>query len=306
MNIAADGVRAQGIDVQCAYLGNLRSVPNLVAARRRVAGLARDFDVIHAQYGSACGLVTAAVEGPPKVISIRGNDWNVHNSFGFHYVHTRIARWMTRRSLRRYDAAVAVSERMAKDIRAYRPGLRVLAIPSPVDVKQFVVRDKSEARRELGFPDSTERWVLFNALNLDDPIKRFPLAKRAVDLANQRLGNVRLRLATNLPHRDVPRFTAACDLILCTSETEGWPNCVKEALACNVPFVATDVSDLAAIARQEASCRVVAEPDAEALANAICDALEKGASADVRKYALAMSVDRTTRKLVDLYESLVR
>src|SRR5688500_13574760 len=98
MNIAAAGVRACGVDLQCEYLGNLRSPANLVRARKRVQHLARDFDIVHAQYGSACGLAVSAVTGARKVLSIRGNDWSVYDqSLNFHYFHTRLARWMTRR-----------------------------------------------------------------------------------------------------------------------------------------------------------------------------------------------------------------
>ena len=306
MNIAAEGLRSCGINLECEYLGNLRSVKNLESARRRLPRFARDFDVVHAQYGSACAFATAAVDGVPKVLSIRGNDWNVHDgALGFYYFHTRAARWMTRRSLPRFDAIVTVSNRVAKDVKAFAPGAAVVSIPSPVDVRKFVPRDKREARAQLGFADSTERWVLFNALSLEDPIKRYRLAKQVFDLANARCGNLRLRIATNLPHSEVPLLTAACDVILCTSETEGWPNCVKEALACNVPFVSTDVSDLRDIADVEPSCRVCVD-DPEILAENLCEVANRNEAVNVRKYVEPMSVDALSAKLISVYESVLR
>lgn len=36
----------------------------------------------------------------------------------------------------------------------------------------------------------------------------------------------------------------AVDAILMTSKTEGSPQVIKEAMACNYPIVATDVSDI--------------------------------------------------------------
>src|SRR5688500_3272428 len=84
MNIAAAGVRARGVELHCEYLGNLRSPANLLKARGRLREMAPDFDLVHAQYGSACGLATAGIDGIPKVISIRGNDWSVYDgSVGF-------------------------------------------------------------------------------------------------------------------------------------------------------------------------------------------------------------------------------
>jgi len=305
MNIAAEGLRARGIDLHCEYLGNLRSPFNLEKARRHVRRFAKDFDVVHSQYGSACAFATAAIDGIPKVLSVRGNDWNVHDAvFGFYYLHTRLARWMTRRSLPCYDVVVTVSNRVAEDVKAFAPDASIVCIPSPIDLNCFVPRDRREAKALLGFPDCDERWVLFNALSLADPIKRFPLAKRAFDIANERCGNLRLRVATQLPHRELPLFTAACDVILCTSETEGWPNCVKEALACNVPFVSTDVSDLKDIAAVEPSCRVCPD-DPEVLAANLCDVLANAKGANVRKYVEPMSLDALSGRLVGLYESLV-
>lgn len=307
MNIAAEGLRSRGIDLHCEYLGNLRSVGNLLAASTRLQKMAGEFDLVHAQYGSACGYATAAVKGIPKVLSIRGNDWNVHSaSLGFFYVHTRLARWMTNASLRSYDVLLTVSRRVAADVQRHVSGATILPMPSPVDLKRFIPVDKAEARARLGFAECRERWVLFNAINLNDPVKRFSLAKRAFEIANARAGgSLRLRVATDLPHSQVPLFTAACDVILCTSETEGWPNCVKEALACNVPFVSTDVSDLADIARIDPSCRVCPD-DAEVLAENLCDILGAKAPPDVRRHVTDMSVEALTDRLIAVYESLVR
>jgi glycosyltransferase involved in cell wall biosynthesis len=306
MNIAASGLRARGIDLHCEYLGNLRSVRNLAAARRRLPGLGKEFDVVHAQYGSACGFATMTIQGVPKVLSVRGNDWNLHDqALGFHYFHTRLARWMTRRSISHYDAVLTVSRRVAADVQAFARDARIVPMPSPIDLRRFVPRDKKEARAMLGFPNAgSERWVLFNALNLNDPIKRFPLAKKTFELAEARCGNLRLRLATDLPHEALPLFTAACDVILCTSENEGWPNCVKEALACNVPFVSTDVSDLSDIARVETSCRVCPD-DPAVLAENLCEVLALDGSADLRKHVAPMSLDFSSERLIGLYESLL-
>ena len=306
MNIAASGLRARGVDLHCEYLGNLRSLRNLAAARDRIAKIANDFEIVHAQYGSACGFATTAADGIPKVLSVRGSDWNTYDeALGFFYFHTRMARWMTRRAISHYDAVLTVSRRVAADVRAFARDARIVPMPSPIDLRRFVPLDKNEAREKLGFPNAgSERWVLFNALSLNDPIKRFSLAKEVFEIANSRCGNLRLRVATDLPHDVLPLFTAACDVILCTSETEGWPNCVKEALACNVPFVSTDVSDLADIARVEPSCRIC-PADPVVLADNICEVIAMDGTPDLRKHVAAMSLDTLSDQLVAVYRSLL-
>jgi glycosyltransferase involved in cell wall biosynthesis len=304
--LASAGLRARGVDPHFEYLGNLRSVGNLLRARRHLRSIAGDYDLVHAQYGSACALATAAMEGIPKVLSIRGNDWNVHDdSFGFHYVHTRLARGMTRWSLGSFDRVLTVSRRVAADLLSVSPGSQVETMPSPIDLHRFVPLDRQEAKARLGFPDCREKWILFNAMSLDDPIKRYPLAKMAFELANARRGDLRLRVVNGIKHDEVPLFTAACDLILCTSETEGWPNCVKEALACNVPFVSTDVSDLSDIAREEPCCRVCPD-DPAVLADNICQVLDISQKPELRRHVAGMSLDVTCDRLVGIYRSLLQ
>ena len=69
-------------------------------------------------------------------------------------------------------------------------------------------------------------------------------------------GTLRLKILSDIPHAMVPLHIAACDVILCTSKSEGWPNSVKEAMACGLPFVATDVSDLQEISLTVPLCTV--------------------------------------------------
>jgi glycosyltransferase involved in cell wall biosynthesis len=305
IDTTAEAIRVRGVDLQIEYLGNLRSIPQLFRARARVRRLAPEFDLVHAQYGSVCALATAAAEGVPKVLTVRGSDWNTYkSSFGISYLHTWLASRFTRAAIGSYDYVVSVSRRVAAGLARFAPDAHMTVLPSPIDLARFVPRNRREAKALLGHPDCSEKWVLFNALSLENPIKRFDLAKQAFEIAQARHGNLRLRLATGLPHDVLPLFTASCDLIVCTSENEGWPNSVKEALACNVPFVATDVSDLRDIARNEPSCRIC-HPDAQVIADNICDVLAGPEPRGLRQHVLGMSLDAVGEQLISAYESVL-
>lgn len=305
MHTAARGLRAQGVDLHLEYLGNLRSPAQILRARKRIRDMAKAFDLVHAQYGSACALATSAAQGIPRVLTIRGSDWQVlRSSVGFHYLHTRLAAWFTRRALPRFDCVVAVSQRMSSELARAAPNVRHEVMPSPIDLTRFVALDRQQAKARLGFPDSTEKWVLFNSRNLANPVKRYALAQQAFDIAQARRGDLRLRLATDLAHAEVPLFVAACDVILCTSENEGWPNSLKEALACNVPFVSTDVGDMAKIAQMHPLCRVVAA-DAQAIADQLDDVLSQPPSSDLRAQVADMSLEGSSDRLLSLYSSLL-
>ena len=122
MFTTAEGLRALGVDVQLEYLGDLRSPLNIHKAQKHVKRLSKDFDLVHAQYGSICGLATLAFKDCPKVLSLRGSDWNLHSaSFGFLYWHTRLAKLMTRLAIKKYDLVISVSNRMALELRQTLP-----------------------------------------------------------------------------------------------------------------------------------------------------------------------------------------
>lgn len=305
VNTTAEGLRACGIDVHFEYLGNLRSIPTLVRARSRLQEMSTNFDLVHAQYGSACALATAAISDIPKIVSIRGNDWTAHSeSASWLFLHTRLARFMSIHAIPSFDCVVAVSNRLSNELKLHFSRSRIEVLPSAIDLGKFIPRNKAEARATLGHPGCSKRWILFNALNLNDPIKRFELAQQAFNLANSRLGDLRLQIASNLTHEQLPLVVAACDLILCTSESEGWPNSVKEALACNIPFVATDISDLGEIVKLEPSCRVC-PTDANLLADAIVEVLNIHLSPNLRRHVESMSLSASSNKLVQIYESVL-
>jgi teichuronic acid biosynthesis glycosyltransferase TuaC len=305
MHTTAEGLRARGVDLRLEYLGNLRSAMQVMRARARVKELAAQYDLVHAQFGSACALATAAAEGVPKLLTIRGNDWATHDAtIGFLYFHTRVAAYLTRRAINSFDGIVTVSARLAKQVTGLAPGALVTVLPSSIDLTLFSPKNRTEARALLGHPQSSEKWILFNSVNLQNPIKRFDLAQEAFDIAQAKHGNLRLRLATKLPRDQVALFVAACDLILCTSETEGWPNSIKEALACNVPFVSTDVSDLRDIAAVDSSCRVCA-PDAQVIASNISDVLAMEEPHDLRRHVAWMSVDSIAEQMLATYQSVL-
>ena len=113
-----------------------------------------------------------------------------------------------------------------------------------------------------------------------------------------------MRIASNIAHEVMPLFVGACDMILCTSVYEGWPNAIKEALACNLPFVSTDVSDLRDIAYQEPSCHIC-PPEPNILADSICRTLSESNTNNLRRHVLDMDLRKVSQRHIDLYQELV-
>src|SRR5439155_17115093 len=76
------------------------------------------------------------------------------------------------------------------------------------------------------------------------PSKRPELAAAAVEHLARRGVDAELFFVDSVPHDRVPTYINAANAVLLTSVTEGSPNIVKEALACEVAVVSVDVGDV--------------------------------------------------------------
>ena len=105
-------------------------------------------------------------------------------------------------------------------------------LPCGVDTGRFRPLDRRGARERLGL-DPGARYVLFPA----DPARP---GKRA-DRAREVVGDTTLLTLGAADPAEVPLWVNAADAVVVPSEAEGFGLAVLEALACDVPVLATPV-----------------------------------------------------------------
>ncbi len=120
--------------------------------------------------------------------------------------------------------------------------------------------------------DLSKRYLFF-AANPARPEKNFNLAKQAYDIVKSD-GFVLVKME-NIPHNDVPLWMNASDVILLSSLWEGSPNVIKEAMACNLPIVSTDVGDVKEVVGDTEGCYICSY-DPKDVANKIKMAIDYG------------------------------
>jgi teichuronic acid biosynthesis glycosyltransferase TuaC len=186
----------------------------------------RRFDVVHAHYGltGACSL---AVRRGRHVTTFHGDDLRLPQT-------APIARLVARL----IDLPATVSANLARTEAGTLggPGARrsVAVLPCGVSLERLRPIERGEVRAELGL-DSGSRYLLFPA-DPSRPEKRFDRARELADAAGVEL----LSYADTPPER-VPLMVNAANAVVVTSEREGFGLAPLEALACNVPVLATDV-----------------------------------------------------------------
>jgi glycosyltransferase involved in cell wall biosynthesis len=315
-----DMVRALGYPLSIVERTSGFDVGRAVALYRL---LRRDAaDVVHAINWFASGYsVLAKPRGARVVSSIR----NSHLPVGL------ARRFALTRLVRRSDGVLVNSERGRQLVmhECKLPSARIALVPNGIDVDRL----KSAAipgafRQELNIPADAPvvAYVGRNAR-----VKNIPRLLGVVRVLLQTSPDVRIVLAgegldsslvagTDLaaaprlsclgPRRDVPSLLRDATVLVLTSDNEGMPNVVLEALAAGVPVVATDVGDLAEMVPQ--GCGTLVAPDTEALASAvlrmIADAprYRRAVEQHAASLATSFSSQAMAARTVDVWRAVAR
>lgn len=105
--------------------------------------------------------------------------------------------------------------------------------------------------------------------------------------------------------RDVARILAASDVFALSSDREGLPIAVLEAMAAARPVVATSVGDLPSVVRDGETGRVVPPGDPSAFAEALAEVLGDASRAEeMGARGRRLVQDFSLRAMIDKYESL--
>jgi glycosyltransferase involved in cell wall biosynthesis len=295
-----DFLRRAGVAVDVFPFRGNKKVINYAQAWWRFRGQLdpQRYDLVHAQFGQSALL--AWPKRLPLVVTFRGCD--ILGDKGADGRTTRAGKLLQRLCrmvARRADAVIAVSEHMRPYVP---PSVPLHIIPSGLDFDSLPCIPAQEARRRLGLPPA-DRLVLFVG-NPADVDKRYPLAVRAVEILNQTLPAQLVR-AWQKPHTDIPVFMSACDALVFTSQQEGSPNVVKEALACNLPVVSVPVGDVPLRLQGVAGCEMCVDDRPETIAAALQRVLRKGQRIQGRETVHELDERLLTEKVISVYRSVL-
>jgi len=241
-------------------------------------------DIVHAHFGLT-QWPALAVRARARAVTLHGTD----------LAHPR-SRPATLAALRTNDLVAVVSEPLAAAVPRWAMRGRPAVLPAGVDLHRFRAIDRARARERLGLA-ADQPYLLFPA-DPGRPEKRYA---HALEVA----GDVPLLTLGNVAPEEVPTWINAANAVLVPSEREGFGLAVLEALACDVPVLATPVG-----VHPEALAGIpgtlCAEFDAECWRDALAPHL---AAADPRvegrARAEAWSTDRMARRVLDAWRTLL-
>jgi glycosyltransferase involved in cell wall biosynthesis len=173
-------------------------------------------------------------------------------------------------------------------------------IPCGVDFDAFVPMDQKVARDKLGIKGD-KKIVLFSS-SFDNRIKNYFLAKQAVENLNEKVQFLEIK---NRTRKEVAMILNAADLLLLTSFSEGSPQIIKEAMACNCPIVATDVGDIRDVISDTAGCYITSFDYSE-VASRINDALRFGQRTNGREKIQRFDNKLIASDIFDVYKKVYK
>ncbi len=186
-------------------------------ARRQPTGR---LDVVHAHFGLTAWPALAA-RAAVRGLTVHGTD--------VRHPRTRLA---TRAALPLMDLLAAPTPELAHELPGRSARGRAVVLPCGVDMERFRAIPRAVARTELGLDPHTP-CLLFPA----DPARPGKRHDRALALARE----VPLHTLGGVDPEQVPLWVNAANAVVVPSDAEGFGLAVLEALACDVPVLATPV-----------------------------------------------------------------
>ena len=265
-------------------LGYFKSFPLLIKQIKNLKP-----DIIHAHY-SFCGYLTGLTFQKKRiVVSLMGSD---SAKKGLEVV---IIKFFSRFL---WGITIVKSERM----KTLFDNKNMIVIPNGVNLALFKPLSKEKCQTELGY-NTEKKHIVFFLSNINRKEKNLPLANKAIEMLSNK--NVEFHVINYIEKEKIPTILNASDVLLLTSYYEGSPNIVKEAMACSIPIVTTDVGDVNNTIGKTEGCFITSFQPKE-IKDAIEKALNFGKRTNGHSNIGFLDSKVIAKKLFKLYKELLK
>jgi teichuronic acid biosynthesis glycosyltransferase TuaC len=266
------------------FVGYIRNIKSL-----RIYLRLNKFDIIHAHYGLTGLLLTLTFTKTPVVLSLMGSDvYGSYNSQGKRKISSYFEMVATQIAMIKPKILIAKSENIYKYILLRK---KACIIPNGVNFSKF-------------FPTSNElkaNKILFLA-DINNPRKNFKLLQEAYNLIKK--PEIELSHPYPIIPELIPSIINSASVVVLTSLNEGSPNIIKEAMACNIPIVATNVGDVAEIIKNTEGCYLSSANPSD-FASKLLEALDYGKRTLGRHNIEYLNEINVAQKIKECYVSLL-
>ena len=248
-------------------------------------------DVVHAHFG-LCGMVAvlAARKKVPVVITCHNGE-----------TLSKSANIISSLAIRRADYTICVAQHIYDKL--YLKPKPYIIQPCGIDLKDLPLVEKEKAMKEIGLSNDTIN-ILFGG-SFSNARKNAPLAQAAIALLKR--DDINLIEMKGFNRHQVAMLFNACDMLLLPTKSEGSPQVLKEAMACNCPIVATDVADIAYLLQGVTNSYVTSFDPAD-VAEKIQRVIECGQRTNGRDRIEELRLDnpQVAETILNIYKQIVK
>ncbi len=271
------------------YLQNFKKLNHTLQEKK--------YDIIHAHFALS-GLLVALQRKVPVVTSFHGSDINIPILRMF----SALAMLMSKKVI--YVSHALNQKALLKNSNKDH------VVPCGLDLSIFKQYNQEELQhlpiraapsRDLRLQPS-KKHILFSS-SFSNPVKNYPLLQSALQLMDA--SNIVVHELKNKSRLEVAAMMNTVDLCVMTSFSEGSPQFIKEAMACNCPIVSTNVGDVQEVIGKSPGCYVVDFDSAE-LASAIQRALTYGKRTEVRDRVLKFDNQLIAKQIIEIYKTMLK
>ena len=278
-----DSLHKAGIDISyylikgkgfLGYLKNIKPLRKFIKQNK--------VDIVHAHYSDSA-FVASLAGAKPLIVSLMGDDiQGSYLSKIFIKIFYKIS----------WKKIIVKSARMYNHLGLTNASV----IPNGVNVEMFSSIDKISCQKQLGW-DYNKKHILF-AANSSRPEKNYTLAKKAFSILNKK--NIELHSLINVSPKQMPLWMNSADVVLLVSLREGSPNVIKEAMACNIPIVSTDVGDVKEVIGNTKGCYLTSF-DPKDIADKINIVLDRGKRTRGKENLKHLESSVIAKKIINIY-----
>jgi teichuronic acid biosynthesis glycosyltransferase TuaC len=296
--ISDQGIKVMNLPVS-KTVNPLQIIEQIRSLRRLISTFKPQ--IVIANYGTYTGLLVAVFGQRPKIVIYRGTDLNpdrVSVSTVYRLAqHTasHIASFLV-------DGIICVSNELHK--RLWITGKPIEIIPDPTNLDLFRPASREDCRAKLGWNVDKDIAVFFCHGGRKE--KRPDLAMNIRNKILTSGSSVELKTIFQvIPLSQMPIYLNASDCLLFLSDTEGSPNLIRDACACNLPVVTVPVGDVAEVLQYISPSEIV-DRDIEALTKETIKISKLRTRSNGREHVMQYGTEVIARKHIEFYSSLLK
>lgn len=283
------------IDYEIYYIDGRKNKLNYIKSIAEIHSMLskNQYDLIHIHYGLAGLFLLKKMKYKiPVVITLHGGD--IQKSQKKH-----IQIFLTKEILKRSDIAITLNNKMNKEVQKNR--IKTEIIPCSINTEFFIppINRIKNVPPKIIFPSSKER--IEKNYKLFDEVLTLYQQKYSTDLQSVEL--------KNMNRQEVATLFKSADAMLMTSYSEGSPQVVKEAMACDLPVISTNVGDVSFLLNSVKDSLVIDSFRVGSLAEALFQSLNghiNGISGREKLIKMGLDDKTVANRIFNLYQSIIK